>query len=43
MLTVLTFQEPLNFFTKRFFIWDCEIIKKSPEVSDRLTDLKIDL
>jgi hypothetical protein len=34
---VLTFQEPPNYFTKRFSIRDCIIIKKNPEVPERLT------
>jgi hypothetical protein len=39
--TVLTFQKPPNFFTKRFSIRDCIIIKKNPEVPERLTGPKL--
>jgi hypothetical protein len=41
--TVLTIQEPPNFFTKRFSIRDCIIIKKNPEVPEWLTGPKFNL
>ena len=41
--TVLPSQEPPNFFTKRFSIRNCIIIKKNPEVPERLTGTKFNL
>jgi hypothetical protein len=41
IFTVLPSQEPPNFFTKRFSIRDCIIIKKNPEVPERVTGPKI--
>jgi hypothetical protein len=34
-LTMLTFQEPPNFFTKGLSTWDCIIIKKNAEVPEK--------
>jgi hypothetical protein len=40
---MLTLQEPPNYFTKRFSVMDCIIIKKNHEVPERLTGRKINL
>jgi hypothetical protein len=40
---MLTFQEPPNYFTKRFSVIGCIIIKQNREVPQRLTGHKINL
>ncbi len=40
---MLTLQEPPNYFTEKFSIMDCKLIKKNRLVPDRLTGRKVNL